>query len=125
MNKFPLYDILSKKAENKDLKIAEKKDFLKKIEEVENVHELIYVLIRFYYIKENPDNRGKTNDDTCSSEQCNEINKYTLTPYDSIFNDKNEITFKLNSLPNKLKQIIYKFLIIHFQKLDEEKERKI
>ena len=106
MNKFPLYNVLINKVDNKDLKLAEKKDFLNKItlsENSENVHELIYVLIKFYYMDE------KTNVDT-------------LTPYGSNFNDKNEITFNLVNLPNKLKQMIYKFLVMHFEKTEEIKE---
>ena len=103
MNKFPLYTTLYKDTTTKDLKVSEKKNFIKCLSQVEDdASELIYVLIKIYYMEENPDGEN------------------TWTPYGSKF-VKNNIEFDINLLPNRLKQIINKFLTFHLQKIQEDR----
>ena len=56
MSKFPLYDSLYKEAEDKDISSPHRKFFLSKIEKLDqDGYELIYVLIKIYYLKHNDD----------------------------------------------------------------------
>lgn len=103
MSKFPLYDSLSKDIKNKDLTSLQKKSFIQKISKIDKTgHELIYALIRMYQVE---------NDDK-------NIN-FTL-PYNATFVE-NDIHFDLEKFPNILKQILFKFLGIHINKMNEEK----
>lgn len=102
MSRFPLYDNLSQGIKNRDLTVLQKKDFIVKIKEIDtDGYELIYALIKMYQME--------TGDANTS---------FTL-PYKGIFIDEN-IKFDLNDLPKKLKQILYKFVDIHLDKMSEE-----
>jgi hypothetical protein len=104
MSKFPLFDNLSKNIPNRDLLLAEKRLFMKNIEEADkNGHELIYALIRVYQIENKEDNTS-----------------FTL-PYNGSYVDKN-ITFDLDKFPIKLKHILFKFLKVHLDKQKEEQK---
>lgn len=106
VNKFPLYINLSKEIKSKrDLTIKQKEEFLNKIQNIDDEgSELMYTLIRFYYIEE-------TNDQLCE------------IPYNGILNKKN-IKFNLENFSYKLKHILYKFLIMHLEKMEETNNRK-
>lgn len=96
MSNFPLYDnIINEVKTEEDLTTKQKDEFIKLVENVdENASELIYALIRVYQL-ENSENK----------------NTFTL-PYNGTFvNDI--IKFDLNELPNKLKQILYKFIVLN------------
>ena len=102
MSKFPLFDNLSKDIPTRDLLLAEKRFFMKNIEEIDkNGSELIYALIRVYQIENKEDNTS-----------------FTL-PYNGTYVDKN-ITFDLDKFPIKLKHILFKFVKVHLDKLKEE-----
>ena len=102
MSKFPLYDSLSKDLSVKDLTITQKKLFIKRIANIDkNGHELIYALIRMYQVENNEENTS-----------------FTL-PYNGIFVD-NDINFDLDKFPISLKQILFKFLSVHMDKMNEE-----
>ena len=102
MSKFPLYDNLSKDIANKDLSPSQKRSFIRKIKQIDdNGCELVYVLIRMYQIE-------------------NDTNTSFTVPYNGIFS-KNDISFDLDQFPNKLKQLLYKFLKVHINKMNEEK----
>jgi hypothetical protein len=96
MSNFPLYDNLLAEVQTfEDLNNKQKDQFMKLIDDIdENTSELIYALIRVYQL-ENSENK----------------NTFTL-PYDGKFIDK-DIKFDLNELPNQLKQILLKFLLLH------------
>lgn len=96
MSNFPLYDNLMGEIQTfEDLTTKQKDDFMKIIADVDdNTSELVYALIRVYQL-ENSENK----------------NTFTL-PYDGKFID-NEIKFDLNELPNQLKQMLYRFLILY------------
>jgi len=103
MSKFPLYDSLSKNIKNKDLSFSQKRSFLRKIDKIDtHGHELVYALVRMYQIENGVDNTS-----------------FTL-PYNGSFIN-NDIKFDLDKFPNKLKQILYKFLGIHLDKMKEER----
>tara|TARA_Y100000389_G_C17211558_1_gene388756 strand:- start:102 stop:401 length:300 start_codon:yes stop_codon:yes gene_type:complete len=83
-------DLPSKKLTNK-----QKLDFLTKLKNInENGHEILYVLIRIFAKLKKKDT--------------------SITPFKSNSNDeKTEFTFDLNNFPNKLGQLLYKFIILH------------
>ena len=56
MSKFPLYDSLYKEADDKDISSSHRKNFLSKITSLDqDGYELVYVLIKIYYLKHNDD----------------------------------------------------------------------
>jgi len=63
--------------------------------------ELIYALIRVFQMENSDD-----------------ITTFKL-PYDGKYS-KNDMKFDLNKLPNKLKQILYKFVKLHTETMKEE-----
>lgn len=102
MSNFPLYDSLIIDINSDELKIEEKDDFMKKIKTFDkNGYELIYALIRVFQLENNED-------------------KSTFKlPYGGKY-VKNDILFDLNELPNKLKQLLYKFVKIHVESMKKE-----
>ena len=96
MSNFPLYDnLLSEVQTFEDLNNKQKDEFMKLVTDIDdNTSELIYALIRVYQL-ENSENK----------------NTFTL-PFDGKFLEK-DIKFDLNELPNQLKQILLKFLLLH------------
>jgi hypothetical protein len=102
MSKFPLYDSLSKDLLDKDLTLPQKRVFIKRISKIDsNGHDLVYALIRMYQVENNEENIS-----------------FTL-PYNGTFIDS-DINFDLDKFPLNLKQIIYKFLGVHIEKMKEE-----
>lgn len=98
MSKFPLYSVLNVDLPVKDLTAAQKNNFLKKIPTIDkNGRELIYALIRFYS-HENP----------AASSMCEGV----IT--------KTSATFDLELLPIPLKQLLYKFVLLHLKKIKED-----
>jgi len=100
---FPLYNNLSKDVKKRDITIKQKEEFMQKISEMQSVgdtngFELLYVLIKVHYLQ-------------------------TQTPLElKVLNSKKElknIEFNLDELPNDLKQILYKFVVLHSQKVNE------
>lgn len=97
MNQFPLYSVLNVNLPSKDLTAAQKNNFIKKIPLMDkDGRELIYALIRFYNC-ENP----------------------SPSFYDSIVS-KNSVMFDLEHFPIPLKQLLYKFILLHLKKLKED-----
>jgi hypothetical protein len=102
MSKFPLYDSLYKDIPENDLTIAQKRSFVKKICNIDvNGHELVYALIRMYQVENNEENTS-----------------YIL-PYNGTYVDS-DICFDLDKFPKTLKQVLFKFLGIHLEKMKEE-----
>ena len=103
MSKFPLYNSLYKDLQEGDLSVIQKRTFLKRIEKIDkNGCELIYALIRMYQIENKEEN----------------IN--FILPYGGE-NIDNNIHFDLDNLPVKLRQVLFKFVSIHLEKMKEEK----
>ena len=99
MTSFPLYTTLSQNLVAKDLTVLQKNDFVKKIATLEpEAHELIYALIKCYYIEK-------------------ESGDSITIPYNGKL-DKDCINFNLLSLPLQLRQMLYKFVNLHKQKVE-------
>lgn len=98
----PLYQNLKKEATSTaDLTAVEKDLFQKKIKALdERGNEMVYVLIRMYEFET--------------------LNTLLELPFESKFQTKTELKFTLDNLPVQLKRIIYSFLNLHIDKMNEE-----
>jgi len=113
MTNFPLYDDLKRQLPSKDLSIKEKERFIQDIKKIDNKGlELIFVLIQSYKLENENENKDE--------------NKYYL-PYKPLVVEKDDnkdikdISWSLNDFPIKLRHILYKFVIVHFQSIKEDK----
>lgn len=98
---FPLYTSLLKDLPEKDLNSTQKNDLIKKITNMDsNGYELVYALIKIYYIN-------------------NHENSLHNVPYEGKYS-KDEICFDVDKLPCKLKQLIYKFAKLNVKRMKEE-----
>ena len=105
MSKFPLYDSLYKEADDKDISSSHRKNFLTKITSLDqDGYELVYVLIKIYYLKHNDDSG-------------------IVLPYNGKYVNKTDISFDFNTFPNKLKNMLYKFLQAHIKKMEDDKTK--
>jgi hypothetical protein len=106
MNSFPLFNRLlteTEKLKETELSTQQKKSFTKKIESINKEGiELIYALI-------------------CSFQEYNNEKK-TFIPYDGKYIE-NDITFDFEFLPIHLTQIIYKFVLMHTKRMEDENKR--
>ena len=102
MSNLPIYEILLKETINEDLSTKEKDEFIKLVKNVDqNGFDILYSLIRIFQLENNED-------------------KSTFKiPYGGKF-VKNDLNFNLNDLPCKLKQILYKFLLLHIKAMKKE-----
>lgn len=101
MSHFPLYTTLMYNIPKKDLTIVQKNELIKKIVDMNpNEHELIYMLIKSYYV--NNDN-GDIFSIPYKAQLC-----------------KDKIDFDICEFPLSLRQLIYKFVVLHKKKLIEE-----
>lgn len=103
MSQFPLYTTLSSNLPKKDLTILQKNELIKKIASMTTEdHELIYMLIKSYYI----------NNDSGDS---------LSIPYNAQLS-KDKIDFDLLEFPVGLKQLLFKFVTVHKNKLIEDEK---
>ena len=104
MQDFPLYNSLELTCKHRDLTDCQKHDFFKNIQFIDQEgYKHIYSLIKIYSVK----------NDNC---------KQNILPYNGIKNDQ-DITFDMELLPLKLRQIIYKFTLKHIRKMENERKR--
>jgi hypothetical protein len=102
MSTFPIYDTMIKDVKSKDLTAKEKKELIDKIEIIdESGIELIYTLIKIYELQ-------------------NEEGSSFRIPYSGKYVDGQNILFDLNEMPLKLRQLLYKFVNIHINKMEED-----
>lgn len=105
MNSSDLYKSLILNISKKDLSVANKKDFINKIEKIDKDGQLlVYLLIKNYFINNNP-----------------EVNSASVIPYNGIKNN-DKVEFNFLDFPNELKQLLYKFVILHMKKLEIDVE---
>jgi hypothetical protein len=108
MSDFPLYDRLIRDIPSKNLTIKQHQEFLEKVPDI-NTHgrELLYVLIRCY----NKDNGGDAGGTPYGGEvkRCGRNNV--------------SVTWDLASFPHDLRQILYKFVVMHTEEMQEEMMR--
>lgn len=89
----------------KDLTILQKNDLIKKIASMDtDAHELVYALVKSFYMEHN-------GGDTLS------------IPYNGQLS-KDKLEFDLLEMPNKLRQLLYKFITVHKRKLIEDEKIK-
>lgn len=104
MKEFPLYDTMISNIIDKDLTLKQKKELLQNIEKINDKgFELLYMLIKVYSIKEQ---------------------KSDYIPFNGKYITNNNIQFDLEELPNKLKQMLFKFVNLHLNVMKDE-ERPI
>lgn len=111
MNSFPLYDTLKNDIPKKDLTIKQKEELINSVPKMDiNAKEIIYVLIQ-YYNSEYEDKKVK--DDNI--------------PYNAIKKQNNttecDISWSLTDIPIPLRQILYKFMLLHVKNKQEEINR--
>jgi hypothetical protein len=100
---FPLYTTLNTNIIKKDLTVLQKNETIKKIESLDcKAHELIYALIKCYYLE-------------------NDNGEQLSIPYNGKL-AKERIEFNLSDFPIGLKQLLYKFVIVHQKKLIEDQK---
>jgi len=107
MSNFPLFDSLNKDLPKKDLTINEKEEFISKIQDIDNTgRDLVYALIQVYSISE--ENK----------------NNFDELPYKGIKEERTkgvqDLTWTFTDLPIKLRHILYKFIKIHTQSVEED-----
>jgi hypothetical protein len=108
MSNVPLYDnLFNEITTNEDLSDKQKDEFMKMVKTLDVTgYEMIYVLIRVYQLENTED-------------------KSTFKlPFGGKFL-KEDIKFDLNSLPNRLKHMLYKFINIHVKTMAEENEKNV
>lgn len=111
MSNFPLFENLNKEIPKKDLTIKEKEEFISKIQDVDTSgKDLIYTLIQIYHMK---NGEKKLSDDLPYKG-----NKY------SFCKGKEDLTWSFTDFPIPLRHILYKFIKIHTQSMEEEEERQ-
>lgn len=111
MSNFPLYDSLNRNLSKKDLTVKEKEEFLNKIENIDETgRDLVYALIQVYRIQ-------NENDITLD-----------ILPYKGIREQtskgKENVTWNFTDFPIKLRQILYKFIQMHTQSMEEDTVRR-
>lgn len=100
---YPFYDLVNKNIKDKDLTLNQKKKMINKINKFDNNgKELIYAIIKVYEIKN--------------------TSKFAVfnLPYSGITVDNNVI-FDLEKLPFNLKQMLNKFVNLHYKKIVNKK----
>lgn len=103
---FPLYQSLSKDLPKKDLTVKQKDEFIEKVNGIDNQgRDLIYALIQVYHSE---------NDEL-------KVDKLPYSATTESFKKGNQnISWNLLDLPIGLRHILYKFITMHVQKLEEE-----
>jgi hypothetical protein len=110
MSNFPLYDNLVKNIPKKDLTIKQKEEFISKIQNIDDTgRDLVFALIQFYYIKNDNDKFIRSLPYKGISE---EVSKNT-----------ENLTWSFTDFPISLRHILYKFILIHLQSMEEERKR--
>jgi hypothetical protein len=109
MSEFPLYNSLKKGLPKKDLTVKQKEDFLSKVAILDLTgKELVYILICAHHNTSKPDDQYEE-----------------MFPYGSEQSNSNETEFDFAKFPLDLRQMLYKFVLMHVKKMDEEKIRVI
>ena len=108
--KFPLYDSLMRDTFNKELTIKQKKQLLSRIEEIDDTgKEFVYSLIKYHFINSNKDSNE------------NDLYKCNIISCDGGLRN---LTWDLNNLPLRLRQILFKFTEINLKRQEELTEIK-
>jgi hypothetical protein len=107
MSNFPLFDSLNKDLPKKDLSINEKEECVNKIQNIDSIgRDLIYALIQFYSISEE---KIQNSDELPYKGTTKEITKGVQN-----------LTWTFTDFPIKLRHILYKFIKVHTQSIEED-----
>ena len=111
MNSFPLFDSLNKEIPKKDLTMKEKEEFVNKIQEIDDAGiDLVYALIQIYHIRNEKD-------------KLSEELPYKGKRY-CVCKGKEDLSWTFTDFPITLRHILHKFIKMHMQSMEEEKERQ-
>ena len=111
MSNFPLYDNLVRDIPKKDLTVKQKEEFVSKIQNIDNKgRDLVFALIQFYRVE-------------------NEAEDLTEDlPYKGVREEvkkgSGDLTWSFTDFPIKLRHILYKFIIMHVQSMEEDLARQ-
>jgi len=108
MSTFPLFDQLYRETDNKDLSTSQKKTFLTKMEKIDNEGmQLLFALISTYQEKIDESNRN-------------------IIPYGGKKTGTKivDIEYNIDTIPNHLRQILHKFLLMHIKRIADEQKFK-
>ena len=105
MSEFPLYTSLKKGLPKKDLTAKQKDDFIRKVSTLDDPgKELVYILI-------------------CNhSCQTSDNEEPDIFPYGGL-EASNKINFDFSKFPIDLRQMLYKFVLMHLKNMEEERIR--
>lgn len=125
MNGLDLYKSLILNLPKKDLTAPEKKDLIEKISQSDKEgHFLLYSLIKNYFINKNQNRESnETENVEIFSESENKI-ETLIIPYNGKKGD-DKVDFNLIDFPNELRQLLYKFMILHTKKLQIDNEKQL
>lgn len=106
---FPLYNILHEYVKNNDRTILkkDKKMFISFVEKNENVHEIIYTIIRIYDLKNNKKKSSEIYNIPYKGKEENSLND------DLNSNNFNDYTFNIDNLPLYLQKMLIHFMDIN------------
>lgn len=94
----------SLKNDVEDEQFTQKEKFIRSISQIdEKGHEMFYAIIKLYQIENRKDS-------------------FDQLPYESKF-VSSKLRFDYEKLPNQLKHILYKFMIMHISSMEEDKVR--
>ena len=103
---FPLYNHLLKDVVDDDLSKEKKEEFAKNIKAMNaQGHKLVYVLIR----------RFSVDNEECKTDGA--------LPYEGKYMKKN-LKFELERFPNRLKQMLHQFTVMHLQEMEIAQARE-
>jgi hypothetical protein len=105
MSDFPLYESLKKGLPKKDLTVKQKEDFINKVVNIDIAgKELVYILICSHF--ENASDDGSVE----------------ILPYGGV-SAVNSVDFDFAKFPVDLRQMLYKFVLMHVKNMDDDKTR--
>lgn len=109
MSLFPLFDQIYRETHDKDLSTSQKKTFISKMKKIDNEGmQLLFALISVYQEKTDISNR-------------------IPIPYggQKIGGDKVvDIEYNMDTIPNHLRQILHKFVLLHIKRIVDEQNFK-
>jgi hypothetical protein len=112
MSNFPLYDTLIKDVSTKDLTVKQKEEFIELVEQLDtNGSEFVYLLIQYYFIKNDDGENTKSLPYNCYRE-----------PGD---NKCEHLTWNFINFPVKLKNMLYTFVLMHTKQMKDDIERQV
>lgn len=106
---FPLYNNLTSNLPSKDLTVKQKEEFIQKTKTIDtDGAEHLVALIKHHFTQNNEES-----EDIPYNGEYSSTGEYT-----------GDYTYNFLELPIPLRHILYKFIVMHYRKMEEEKERE-